>query len=1098
MLRLILGRAGSGKTSYLLSEIKSRAERGLEGNILIVPEQYSHDCERALAAMGDDMCLYCEVLSFTRLATRVFAETGGLGEKTLDNGGRVLAMGLAAMNVSSALRVYNVGGRRPDFLPNLITAYDELRAAGAATEDIARAAESAGGAFGRKLQDLTLIFEAYDAVKERSGVDARDRLTRLAGDIGRSRIAQGGAIFIDGFTDFTNQEFDVILELLRCGADITVALTMGSLADTELLFRASVTTARRLLARASELHIKAETVYRRRHEDAKAPELSYLESALFDYSAPPFDGECSAVTVVAASDIPEECSAAAARVLELVRGGARFRDIAVVSPNWGNYESILEGVFRRYGVPVSQTEKREILERPVMALVTAALDIILNNWDYVNVFKYLKTNLAGIEPEERDELENYVLKWNIRGEAMWSREWTMHPGGYTEEMTERESGELERINALRARISAPILTLSRRMARGEAAIEKLRALYGFLEEIGLYGILAGKRRELASRGMGELAEEYRQLWDILIGAMQQFADICGETPVEREEFLRLLKLVLSQYKVGAIPTALDSVRAGDMTRIRARGIKHLIILGATDSALPPRDQGGGIFTESERQELRDLGIEVTDGREDDTGRELSAVYASLTVPEESIMFSYPAGERRSYIVTRIMKLLSIGERAPGEEIYAAAPGPCFELAVTGEGPLAQAARRYFEGRDGDGERLRSILAAADVPRGRLAALTSEKLYGRKPRLSASRIDMYYSCRFAYFLRYGLRAAPRREAALDAPESGTFMHFILERSVREIEARGGFGNVPEAEVRALTRDFVEEYALRRLGGIENKPGRFKYLFGRLAEAAEKVVLNMCEELRDSDFRPLDFELRFSPDGELPPVEVRDGEAAASVMGIVDRVDGYVKDGKLYLRVVDYKTGKKALNLGDIWYGIGLQMLIYLFALEREGSERYGRSIVPAGVLYAPARDEIVRSDRDLEGEELEKERRKLLKYSGLILADPEIIEAMDHGHRGKLPVQVTSSGDIKGSAADAERLGKLARTVDRLITEMVRSLKDGSVAANPYYRGLLDTACARCRYFEACRFTDGHSGERFRRLSNLKASEFWDLVEEAAK
>ncbi len=1094
MLRLYLGRAGSGKTSYILGELGSLAAQGQEGNILIVPEQYSHDCERALAALGDDVCLYAQVLSFSRLASRVFSETGGIAEPMLDAGGRTLAMSLAYMQAAQNLKVYDVGSRRPDFVSKLLEAYDELRAAGTGISGLSDAAREAEGTLGDKLEDLALIFQLFEGVKERSGMDTRDRLERLAAEIGKSSVGNTGRVFLDGFTDFTWQEMRVLEELLRKGADVTVSIGAEDLTQRDLTFRLPVRTAASLMSTAGRLGVQVTT--RLFPETAgRHPALRYMERNLTDYAAPPYEGEAP-VRIIRAGAVSQECEIAAARCLELVRRGERFRDIAVVSPDFQTYAPILEGVFRKYGVASTYTHRSDILEKPAMALIVSALDAVENGFDYQSVFKYLKTGLAGVDGDGRDLLENYVLKWNIRGESMWTREWTMMPGGYGQEPDEDTAKELLEINALRERVAGPLVRLRAALSRGGDALEYARALYGFLEEIGLYGQLEEKSLELQTAGRLDLAGEYRQLWDIIVGALEQFCQILGSSPMERGEFARLLKLVLGQYTVGVIPASVDSVRTGDMGRVRARGIRHLIVLGAVEDALPPRHEEAGVFSQAERRTLIRMGLHGLEDREDETARDLALVYNSLTVPTRSLMLTYPDTGRKSYVVSRLEKLLNIPEEIPSDAVRAAAAEPAFELAASGEGDLAAALRAWFKGQAEWGAALEALDRAASAPRGRLTGATASRLYGGKLRLSASQIDKYYACRYAYFLQYGLRAKPRQEAALDAPEAGTFMHFILERVAAQIREMGGFNAVERETVSALIPPLAEEYVNTRLGGLEGKGGRFRYLFTRLVNTARKVALNLYDELKDSDFRPLDFELKFAPDGDLPPVTTGSGD---SVVGAVDRVDGWIQGDKLYIRVVDYKTGKKTLNLRDVLSGVGLQMLIYLFALEREGSSRYGRQVVPAGVLYAPAREELVKSDRDLQGEELELEREKLLKYSGLVLADPLVLEAMERGTKKRLPVSVSSrTGELRGSLADAQQLGHLAARVDQLVSQMADEVRRGSINANPYLRGKFDSACLYCDYYDACHFVDGTRGESYRRAPAVKPADIWQKIEEAGK
>lgn len=1100
MLTLILGRAGSGKTDRIFRSLKAEVDAKTEGNILIVPEQYSHEAERLLAvSCGDTASLYAEVLSFSRLVSRVFAETGGMAERVMDGGGRMLAMSLAASGVASELKQYNVGGRRPDFLRSLLATYDELRSSMAGSRELFRASLEESGAFAGKLRDLSLIFEAYEAVKERSGCDQRDRLERLGEDIGRSSVGRGG-VYIDGFTDFTAQEFRVVAELLKKCRSMTVCLTCESPEDTELLFRMPSRTARRLLDAAEEYGVEARTVICEtdetpRRDAQRGNALVFMKRYLWDYDPPVYEGDASCVRVYAASP-EEECAVAAARALEFVRDGCRFREIAVVSPVWDRYEPVLRGVFRKYGVPLGQTEKADILEKPVTAALLAALDVPAGDWAFADVFRYLKTGMAGIAPEVCDLLENYALKWSLRGERSWcGRDWTMPPEGYAEELSPEAAKRLAVLNEARRTFTEPLLRLREALSEGESALEKVRAVYRFMEDMGLYGTIERKRRVLLERGEAALAGEYRQLWDVLVNALQQFADILGEAPIGTDEFVRLLRLVLAQYQVGVIPASVDQVHGGNLTRVRPRGLKHLIVLGASDGALPLREREAGVFSQEERERLRRMGVELLDSEEDTLSRELYAIYASFTLPRETLTVTVPLGERRAFVVTRLMRLLGLAERVPGEEIRLAAAEPAFEHAIAGNGPGAEAARAVFEGTETGREELDAVRRAVSLARGRLSRQTAEGLYGRELQLSASRVDKFYTCRHAYFLRYGLRLEPRKKAGLDAPEVGTFMHFVLERAAREIERRGGYGVMEEDVLRDFVLDVADEYAERRLGGLENKSGRFQYLFNRLRRSAVQVALELLRELKNSQFRPMDFELSFSREGDLPPVEVPSEDGRVSIVGAVDRVDGWVRGDELYLRVVDYKTGKKALSLTDVWYGLGMQMLIYLFALERTGKRRYGQSVVPAGVLYAPARDVLVTSSRDLSEEQLQKELESSIRRSGLLLDDPEVVEAMEDPSGGShvLPVKFSRNGTPSGEClASLEQLGKLSRHVTRLVGEMAREVREGSVEADPFCRGKFDSACVWCEYFDACHFGSGRD-DKPRYFTRMKTGEFWEKL-----
>ena len=436
--------------------------------------------------------------------------------------------------------------------------------------------------------------------------------------------------------------------------------------------------------------------------------------------------------------------------------------------------------------------------------------------------------------------------------------------------------------------------------------------------------------------------------------------------------------MLSQYDVGTIPVALDRVTAGDFDRMRRRSIRHLLVLGASDERLPRVSDGGGVFTDTERSELRALDIELSGGN-DELDREFNLIYNVFTLPKSSLYVSRSAfasdesETRPSFVTDRIAKLFALCEE--NGDVHAARAqslSGALELACAGDA----AAREFFAAR-GESGRIAAIEKAAAEERGRLSREGVRAIYGQKLYLTASRIDNFASCRFQFFLRFGLRAKPRQSAQFAPPERGTFLHFLLENVAREVSERGGFAETDDKTVAALTDKYVREYVRTQLEDFREKSPRFVYLFRRLAETSRRIVLDTAQELRRSDFRPLDFELNFSnkDDADLPPVSVGSGEDEFVLTGTADRVDGWEHGGKLYIRIVDYKSGKKKFALSDVWQGMGLQMLLYLFTLEKHGAERYGKEIVPAGVLYVPAHDILVRADKRLSDEEIVAEKAR---------------------------------------------------------------------------------------------------------------------------
>jgi len=1112
MLKLILGRAGSGKTTAVMEAIHRRVAAGEGNTVLLIPEQYSHEAETELLRVcGDRLCLYAEVLSFTRLWARVEAELGGETRPALDKGGRLLCLARAVDAVGSRLRICGGARRQAALQEQLLAAIDECRTCCISPETLAAVAEGREGdlqagrsdSLREKLGDLALVYGAYEAIAAQSGLDPMSRPDLLAQRLPESRYA-AGTFFIDGFTDFTAQECRVMEALLRCGASLTVCLTCEGTAESHEIFEPSRKAALRLLRLAEAVGCPAET------ERMTAPEgdapMAVLERELFGFGAKQYDGQ-GQISLLCAPDITAECESAAAKCLALVREtGCRWRDIAVAARNYETYRAGLESIFPHYGIPLYAARNSDLTEKPLIALIVSAYAVVTGGWDFDDIFACLRTGLAGLSAEECDELENYAFLWSIRGRA-WTKDedWGLHPDGFSGEYTDEVRERLRRINALRRRAAAPLKLLETAGAAAATGAKQAAALGRFFDALALPETLEARAKDLKARGMAQTAAEYAQLWEIVAGALEQAAAILGDAEMDTDCFGRLFCRMLSAYDVGSIPLTLDRVSAGDMDRMRRRHIRHLIVLGCDSDSLPPAGTQTGIFSDEDREVLRSAGLELGSTGGERLDREFALIYNCLTLPSDSLTLSRCAagaeGTRTmpSFVVNRAAALFGLAEEVPSpEDCRSSAAGPAFLLAaeaIQGVGsPTARAALDYFsaEGREAE---LRKLSEAAKLTRGRLSRSAVRALYGENPRLSASRIDRLSGCRFAYFLQYGLKAKPRQAAEFSPPEMGTFLHFVLEHVARDISAEGGFAAVSPARINALCDRYVEAYIHDTLNDFREKSPRFIYLFRRLMGDVRAVVGDMAAELAKSDFVPLDFELNFGDPAAFPPLALGEGDASLVLTGVADRVDGYVKDGKLCLRVVDYKTGKKAFSLSDVWYGMGLQMLLYLFALQRSGKQRYGMEIVPAGVLYIPARDVLVSAKADLSPEEILAEKMKSRRRSGLLLEDADILRAMEHGETPEyLPVKISKDGSYVGDAlAGAEKLGLLARHIDRTLGELSRELHSGSVAADPWFRSQTDSACSFCDYAAACHFDEDTDCIRY--LTKLSPQLVWEKLAE---
>ena len=1091
MLSIWIGRAGSGKSAKVLEAIGR--ERDARPQLLLVPEHTSHEAELDLCrACGSTACRSAEVLSFQRLATRVLSETGGLADVTLDNGGKLLTMRRCLQELHTQLKVFGRPSQRSTFLRQLTDLADELYAYQIAPETLYAHVADMEGAAGDKLRDVALIFAAYDARLRHADTDERSRMQKLCDSLPHSHYLDGKDLYVDGFSFFNRQEESVLATALRRCHSVTVTLLGGR---SEQQFQNAAAQKERLMRMAQEAGMECRLHYLTRQDDTP---LGRLERHFFG-GGEPWEEPTGAVTLYQAATAYTEVEYAAAQIRQLAMEGYRYRDIAVASRSMALYGPLLESVLRRDGIPAYISRRSDILEKPVMTLLLSAVDAVTGGFEYEDMFRYLKTGMTGVTEAECDLLENYVIRWDIRG-SMWLRDtpWTLNPDGYGMDMTDERAARLTEINRIREKVRGPLSALAQGLKQRPAARNKARTLYQFAAEAGVPEALRDKADRLLAAGQVQLAEEYAQLWQIFCDVLDQFVEILGDAELDGEEFARLLRLVLTQYSVGTIPATLDQVKVSEITRNDRHRVRVLFLLGANDHLLPQIDKDGGVLDSDDRQALRQRDISLSDATFDALDNEMQNIYACIAQPTEQLRISWSVTDvtgaelRPSFVVERVMKLFPRVSVQREDGAYRLTV-PATALCAAGEN---EALRRYFAQSPSCAAALAAMERARHMERGRLSPEAVQSLYGHTIAMSASRIDRVRSCHFGYFMEYGLRARERKRAGFEAPEVGTFLHYLLENVNREVKERGGYGQVNDDVLRRMVQVYVDRYAAECIDDYPNRPARFRYLFSRLRETAATIVLGIAEEMRQSDFVPISFELSFGGrSGDLPAISVRQDGATLSVSGKVDRVDGWLHDGKLYLRVVDYKTGKKSFDLTDIRYGLGIQMLLYLFTLEREGRSYFGYPVVPCGVLYQPARDVILRQDRSISDEKLKTALQSALRRTGLVLSEPQVLQAMEHSALEApcyLPVGVKKDGTLSGDLATMAQLGQLGRYVDQLLRQITGEIARGNIDADPYVRTPQDNACTYCAFASACYFDE--KCDRRRQMIKTDKADFWALMD----
>lgn len=1083
MLTLLLGTDWISNREQILYRISRDVHQKKENRILMVPELISHDTERRLAAAaGDTASRFAQVLSFTRLGRRVMDIVGNGSEECLDNSGRIVAMAASARQLHSLLKTYAAVETKPEFLSQVIDAVDEFKRCCIAPGDLKAASAQTDGILAQKLEELALLMESYDGLCAQGKRDPRDQMSWVLEQLEEIDFASRHTFYVDGFPDFTRQNLAILEHIIRSGADMTVSLNCDSLHSTDMAFEKAAHTATELwqIAKKNDVPVHIELVSQRQDD------LAVMRQALFQGKIQYCPGLQGRVKAIRANSVYQECQVAAQEVMDVVQKGGRYRDVAVVCTQMESYGPLLRLTFEKCGIPLYLTGTEQVLQTGVISTVIFALDAALGGFEQRDVLRYLRSTLSPLEQDSCDKLENYAYIWAISGKR-WAEQWTAHPQGLSAPWDDYSRRELEQLNSDRAAVIEPLVRLSENFCHAENIGQQVQALYGFLEEISYRQRLEDLARIMESRGEDRTAQIYNQLWEILLNALEQLYDVLGQTVWDADTFVRLLKLLLSQCDVGTIPPVLDAVSAGSVSAMRCQQEKVLIVLGANEGALPGYGGSTGLLTDQERVTLRGLGVALTGGAMEGLQEEFAEIYGVFCGAEQAVTVVTSA-EQASFVYRRLAALSGGELRADttltAERRQTLAAG-AFLAGLTDEVSAKQLGVEdaYYE-----------ILRRKDHRLGMVQKENIQGLYGDKLRLSASQVDRQAECRLSYFLKYGLRARERKEAKVDPAEFGTYVHAVLEQTCRAVMEMGGFHEVSLEQTMALADQFSQSYAQEHFSALDTQ--RVEYLFKRNMQELELVVQELWRELSQSQYQPTHFELNFDENGEMPAISIPNEGMEAQLRGFVDRVDVWNRGQSSYFRVVDYKTGKKAFDYCDVFNGVGLQMLIYLFALERAGQQVIPGQRVSAGVQYFPARAPYLSVDGSMTAQEASAERKASWKRSGLLLADEASLKAMDPSEKmDSLGASIRKDGTLAGDVADRSQMEMLRRYMMDLLGNMAQEIASGNVEPNPYTRGTAHDACTFCPYGAVCH-QQQVSGRR--NYKAMTAQRFWEEVEKEVK
>lgn len=1164
-LQFILGRAGSGKSEYCLEAIRKELREQPDGEpiVLLVPEQASFLAEYALVTTpGLSGSVRAQVLSFRRLAHRILQEAGGIDRQPIDDTGKKMLLYRIMEQRRSELKLFKEAGIQSGYIEAFLELIQEMKRyectpgqlAAMSGEGLMLGMARRTAALKDKLHDLSLIYHDYELELSLAYFDAEDMFPLAAEKMIDSEIVGRTRFYVDGFHGFTPQELKLIGSLLQRSAGLKLTLSLdrvysaGEKPEELDLYHPTAVTMGRLQELAEELGVPVEPavlIGEPKHARfAERPMLAHLEQR-FARPSVYAGADDGGVRIVAAMNRRAEVEGVAREMLRLARDEqVRWRDMAVMVRNLEGYIDLVEAVFTDYEIPSFLDQKRAVTHHPLIEFVRAALEVIKDRWRYDAVFRCVKTDFfLDLDAEERggmDELENYVLALGIHGSRWTQKERWDYRVTRSLELDEQEASRaeqltLDRIHRNRMRVATPLMTFERKVKAGTGVKAMVEALYGLLEDVQAAERLEHWSDLEIAAGRPEKAREHVQVWSSLIDVLDQIVEVLGDKPVQLEPFIGMLNAGLEGLRLGLVPPALDQVLIGSPDRTRSAHIRYCFVLGVNDGVYPAKMKEGGIITEQEREQLADAGLELAPGSRRRLLDDQFLIYSAFATPSRVLWLSYPLADEEgkalqpSELIRRMKRMfpavreqfLHLEPHAGMDETeqasFAVRPQLALTLVLTqlrnwSKGieisPVWWDAYNWLvedeEYRRSLGQRLYGLFYTNEERP--LGPDMSRLLYGPQLRASVSRMEKFAACPFSHFASYGLRLRERQVYRLEAPDVGQLFHAALSMLAVELqEEKLGWGDLEASECERRASMIVDRLAPALQSRILLSSRRHAYIARKLKSIVSRASAVLGEHARRGDFVPVGLEVAFGAEAELPPLQFAlDNGFTMEIVGRIDRVDKAETDRGLLVRVIDYKSSQTALKLGDVYYGLSLQMLTYLDVVLTHAEHWLGRKAEPAGVLYFHVHQPLLQTKNAIPPEVAEAERFKRYQMKGLVTADPEIVQAMDHrlgsgqSRSDIVPVALKNDGGFYkySSVVTPDQWGHLRDYVRTAIRRIGTEITEGQVDITPYRAGPR-SACQFCPYKPVCQFDPEQEGNQYHLLRSGSNDDWWARMQTAA-
>lgn len=1137
-LQFIFGNSGSGKSTYLYQKIIEESMQRPDGNfIVIVPEQFTMQTQKDLVmAHPRGGIMNIDVLSFQRLAHRIFEEVGADQRSVLTETGKNLMLRKVAIREQERLKVLGSRMNRPGYVSEVKSVLSELmqyEVSDFELQEMERRTENRP-LLNAKLEDLQVLYRAFLSYRRDRFLKPEEIYDVLCQVAGESALLKNSVLAFDGFAGFTPSQIRVLEELLVCCPKVYLTVTLdaresafGKLQEHDLF-----APSRRLVQAVSEAARSAarwmagnDTMFlppvvlgkTSLPRFKKSGALFHLEQNLFRSRRQCYGRIPEEISMHISKNPAAEVHFAARTISYLVREkDLRYRDIAVITGDLSSYNNYVKHIFPQYEIPAFVDETRQILLNPCLEFVRGALELVQRDYAAEAVFRCLRTGMAGFSADETDELENYVLAAGIRGHRKWKKTWEYRPAQRREEV-------LEKVNDYRERLVERFEPFAEKMRKkGNTLLFYATALYELLRDCEISRQLQERAAQLEADGEMGQAREYSQVYGILIRLLDEMAELLGEETMELQEFTEILEAGLSEAKVGVIPPGIDQVQVGDIRRTRLAHVKVLFFLGLNDGWVPARGNDGGIVSDMERELLKENGMELAPTARENSYIQRFYLYQNLTKPSQHLYLSWCLGSsdgvvmRPSYLVSNIRRLFPkitvCEEKEPGSELWQTTTrknGMQYFLYGLQEARMGKTEPewkelyRTYALDDEYRERVRTLVRAA-FSRGnsrQLSFSASKKLYGEVMTNSVTRLEQFAACAFAHFAMYGLRLRERELYGVKPADLGILFHRSLELFSRRIAVSDrDWTELTEQEETILMEQCVDEVSEKYGADALHSDARSAYTINRLKRILCRSAWVLHEQLAAGSFRPSGFEVSFADAGNLETVNVSLGEhGRMHLQGRIDRIDTAQTEDAVYVKIVDYKSGMAVFDPVSFYYGLQLQLVVYLnAALEMEQRLHPERAVVPAGIFYYRMQDPVLEKEAGADETAMRERLLKKLRPDGIINEDDEVLELLDHGFSGDslvIPAGRKKDGSLKAASKTVtpEQFQTLSRFARRKLTQLGERMLGGEVAPDPYEADGR-TPCDYCDYADVCGFDRKIPGSCPHRLEPLGKDEVWMRME----